>query len=184
MHGPGKNTGGSYYYAPTWPALPNVWVWDGVVNTLKPRKKEKWRAARDYALSAWMACGLILVVHEELDPHYMSGTTDQDFIDAIVPGFLTLARMPYGLGGPTSTVPAAGGWWPEKDPGSIAGFNVNLSFWALLRWNQRYLLTHEIGHALGLKHSTQRTSPVYYGGWTSIKPDTHDVDSLRAYYEL
>jgi hypothetical protein len=184
MHGPGFDPN-SYYYAPTWPTLPNVPVIDLVVATLKPRKRDAWRAARDYAMAAWSVSGLSLTLSQEWPmATYMNGITDEDFIDAIVPGYLTLARLPQKYGDRY----AAGGWWPESDPGSIVGSYVNLGFWALGAWNRKFLLTHEMGHALGLKHSpycAQRTGSVMCGtSWNTILPDAHDLASLRAYYGL
>jgi hypothetical protein len=182
MHGPGFSAT-SYYYAPTWPTLPVVPVLDCVVSTLKPRKQAKWRAARDYALQAWEAAGLELVELEDPRAHYMTGITDEDFQRAIVPGYLTLARLPVKM----ADRYAAGGWWPATDPGSIVGVYINLGYWALGAWNQKFVLTHEMGHALGLKHSPycSRTGSVMCGtSWNTILPDAHDLASLRAYYGL
>jgi Dual-action HEIGH metallo-peptidase len=183
VHGPGYDPAASYYYAPTWAHLPTIPVVDKVANTLKPRKKDKWRAARDYAMAAWSAAGLDWYLVESVIPQYMGGMTDQDFKDAIIPGTLTLARLPVKYGDRY----AAGGWWPESNPGSIVGQYIDLGYWALGLWNRKFITTHEMGHALGLKHSPycSRTGSVMCGtAWNTIIPDAHDIESLRTYYNL
>ena len=185
MHEPGwQNTTGGYVYAPTWPQHGLVEIYDGVYGTLSSGRQAKWWETVKYALQQWSACGLNFRFSAfDDDPIRMSPDTDQDFISATVHPYATFARMTHKYGG---VILGAGGWWPAPngtEQGSIAAFYIGATFWALGRWNQRFIVTHEIGHALGLKHNTSQYSVMYGKGWVRNEPDQHDIDALRWYYQ-
>jgi hypothetical protein len=173
----------------TWPDYPEIEVLDTVAPSLKPKRQAKWRALRTGAVYAWAEAGIVFNVTEDDPADYPvmnpGDTSDAELERVIVQPYLRLLRMDALYGGSVIGVAA---WMPDTDPGSFAGFYLGDAFWRNLSPAfKRLVVTHEIGHALGLTHrSDSKTSVMYfsalgYAGSSDV-PDPHDLDSLEAYY--
>jgi hypothetical protein len=180
MHGPASYAGGSYK-APTWPHLPEVDVLDTVAPALGLVRRAIWRRQRGVMLGKWAACGLQFPITEDDPDKYPKLVSEfvgdaEHLAETMVPGFLRLMRLP------TWAEDACGDW---RNGGGLAAFTMGKVFWGYTPWTRAYLLTHETGHALGLNHRPQgndNTSAMNGDRAVSIKPDAHDIESLRGYY--
>jgi len=199
MHGPASDLGGSFK-APTWPRLPRISVLDTVAPVLGPIRRTMWRLQRDAALDRWETSGLVFGVVEgdpdrypKFDPDYTDEITH--LTGLMVHPFLRLMAMPHFYGSVYSEeteswiggVQAAATWMPGGDPGSLMAVKLGKAFWLMNPYNRAYIMTHEIGHALGLNHRPQfedNKSVMSGSGRISINPDAHDIDSLKTYYSL
>jgi hypothetical protein len=106
---------------------------------------------------------------------------DDGLLVAMVQPCLRLMSMRDRYGG---TIPAVATWLPQTDPAAFAAFYMP-DFWAQGSFIRASLLTHEVGHCLGLNHRTE--SPALKTvmndtEYNSVDPDAHDLDSLRGYY--
>jgi hypothetical protein len=187
VHGPASTLGGSFK-APTWPQLPTVQVLDTVVHVLGRDRAALWRRYRDRALSLWEQSGLLFVVHEDDPRAYPKldlNDPDEDhrLTSAMVQPFLRLMSMPALYGG---SIEAVATWYAQTDPAALAAFKMGRVFWANNADSRHFKIAHEIGHCLGLNHQPQAPAvrSVMWAGHDGNAPDDHDLESLRAYYEL
>jgi hypothetical protein len=197
MHGPSSSL------TSPWAEYPIVPVVDSVMGALPRGCRRAWRRARDRALSLWSVAGPAFVVtrggpdapkYDATDPDYpqwnpdfdpddpstwhMVGDEDAFMRGLLVPGAMHLLTMPEGWIG--TTTPGVG--W-TFDTGSFAIWSRDYLINPTGQYGERpYIVCHEIGHALGLGHSTQKTSVMYTVGGVSSRPDAHDLKSLVDFY--
>jgi len=186
MHGPASYAGGSYK-APTWPNLPVIGVLDTIVLGLGPVRRAIWRKLRDATLARWASAGLKFEVSEEPARYFLPfDISIEDETERLsrpmVQPYLRLAKMSALYGG---TIEAVSTWLPGTDPASLVGIKMGLKFWTVDAFRRKYLLTHEIGHAIGLNHRPQfETNASVMNGRVGayLTPDAHDIESLESYY--
>jgi len=188
VHGPYPPPGTPIYKSPTWPHLPDhIDVLDTIAPVLGLARRRRWRKRRGMALDRWATAGLRFKVAEDDPENYP--TLDPFGGDEALPlamhqPHLRLMSIPDLYGG---SIPAVATWFPETNPGSLAAFYLP-DFWLHSDYVQAYRITHEIGHCLGLNHHTNAPSVMGVtpsGYWMgTVKPDAHDLGSLRSYYGL
>jgi len=186
MHGPRSTEGGSYK-APTWPDLPRIKVLDTIALGLGPLRRKLWRGLRDAALARWTQAGLTFKVLERLARDYppfdvLIEDETERLSRPMVQPFLRLAQMSALYGG---SIEAVATWLPGTDPASLVGIKMGLKFWTVDAFRRKFILTHEVGHALGLNHRPQNeiNRSVMNGKVGAyLTPDDHDLQSLRDYY--
>ena len=186
MHGPGSTSGGSYK-VPTWPDLPRIEVLDTIALGLGPLRRKLWRGLRDAALARWAQVGFKFVVKEDhaykYPPFDVSIEDETERLSRpMVQPFLRLVKMSALYGG---SIEAVATWLPGTDPASLVGIKMGLKFWTVDAFRRKFLLTHEVGHALGLNHRPQNeiNRSVMNGKVGAyLTPDDHDLQSLRDYY--
>jgi predicted Zn-dependent protease len=76
--------------------------------------------------------------------------------------------------------------WPDYE-GAVCLFQVNRTWWhSFSPFRRKAIVTHELGHALGLNHRSDAKASVMYSvggiGLYSATPDDHDIESLEGYY--
>jgi len=113
---------------------------------------------------------------------HMEGDEEKWHQSVLVPGVLRLMDLRNMY--PDANVGGMGYWYPETDPGSIAMVPMDY-FFASTVYERIRILTHEVGHALGLKHRTD-DPPVdtVMNDFENLSnvPDHHDIGALRNYY--
>ena len=176
MHGPGPITATNPLgWEPGW-AFP-LTVLDDVA-ALLPRKRW-WRWARDKALADWAQAGISFTVVEGPGAKYYptlfpwdGGNAYQYMKDQTIRLMLDNAPARAGFGFYSKFAAMLDGAVAVYSPATTSGD------W--LRRYQRNILKghigHEIGHCLGLYH---REGAIMGGG---LKPDDHDLSSLRTFY--
>jgi hypothetical protein len=157
-------------------------VLDTIAPTLGRLRRRLWRKHRDAALDQWSRAGLWFNVVED-DPEKYPKIDDMEAVNSaeylcglMVFGKLRLMKSPGQLGG---TVEAFADW---RCGGGLAAFKMGKAFWLAPSYRKRYVVTHEIGHALGLNHNMFFGGGVMSQPYSADRPDTHDIDSLREYY--
>lgn len=182
MHGPG------------WPAWEPKWefpipVLDTVARSLRPRRAEKWRKAREAGLAMWLPSGVTFNVVERSPDGYpkMDGTrlSEPGYIDTmLVPGYLRLMRA-----APEASRDGFAWWvWPQSggNPRAAASFfKISVRFWLRTAGSKAYVIGHEVGHCLGLNHRPSGSGPVSAGIMgTGTRPDAHDIESVKEWNNL
>jgi hypothetical protein len=176
MHGPG------------WPAWEPTWtfpiaVLDTVAMSLRPRRAEKWRKARTSGLAMWLPSGVSFKVIERTPhgyPQLEARMSEPGYIDTmLVADHLRIMRA-Y----PGATHDGFAWWvWPPKPNGAAAFIVVSQRFWLRTAAKRAQLIGHEVGHCLGLEHRPAGWGTISAGIMgTGVRPDEHDLDSLRDYY--
>ncbi len=173
MHGPSSSL------VHPFAEYPLIEVVDDVVITLTGTRRRQWKRRRNYALAQWSVAGMAFYVTRGTgEPAYdpsMAYVDDGEHM--LIPGKIHL--VPGEVGFENSNVPGVG--WLFST-GGFAYWNMKYLWSHTASW-QKYAVTHEIGHALGLGHSTQTTSVMRStsSGW-SITPDAHDLKSLVDFF--
>jgi hypothetical protein len=185
MHGPG------------WPAWEPKWefpivVLDTIAMSLRPRKAEKWRKARTSGLAKWLPSGVSFKVIERTPHGYpkmdYSRMSEPAYTDTLlVPPYLRLMRA-----APEATHDGFAWWlWPsqrlgeDKRDSAAAFFKVSTAFWLRTPAKRAQLICHEVGHCLGLDHRPAGWGTISAGIMgTGVRPDEHDIASLKEWYGL
>ena len=130
----------------------------------------QWHQVLGDAIAGWNAVGANVRFHlvygaesEDRCGHFDNGTVNVCVID-----------LPKGYAGLT-------GWQTEGD-GHLGAAYINFDNRGWPISDQRYLACHELGHALGLYHSSDANSCLTTSSWRPTRPDTHDTDTIRAMY--
>jgi len=172
MHGPSPSL---IHPFDEYPLIPVV---DSVVTSLSGERRRMWKRRRNYALNLWSVAGPAFVVTTGHGPYYDPSLWQVDDGEhMLISGAIHL--VPGEVGFEQSNVPAVGWLFPA---GGFAYFNM-IKFWQNDASWQKYVVTHETGHALGLGHRTD-TSSVMYGTVANVsaRPDAHDLKSLVDFY--
>jgi len=157
---------------------PVVTVVDSVVTTLEGTRRRQWKRRREYALAEWGKAGIAFWVERGFGPYYDPSMWDKDDGEhMLIPHTIHLVPGTSGFEG--SNIPGVGWLFPT---GGFAWWNMPYLWSQSTSW-QKYAVTHEIGHALGLGHSPEVASVMRSASanW-SIKPDAHDLKSLVDFY--
>lgn len=168
-----------------WATCPTAIVWDADVSALSPKAAKFALEDLEWALGTWAAAGGIAVQKGA------EGQLTYDNASATVKGvpggrkifvkFVKDAESDYlsgrvvGVATPTQVISSA----PEIIGGSAA-FRVDYIEYAS-KTESRALLLHELGHALGLGHSTDKKSVVYPIVSTKTKLSAGDIAGIRAF---
>jgi len=193
MHGPSPSL------THPWSEYPIIPVVDSVMGAIPRSARRRWRRNRDRALQLWSVAGPAFVVTRgvgtapkyDMDgpnyPHWTweagvptaHGDEDAFMHELLVPGAMHLLTMPEP-GWTGGTIPGMGWMF---DTGSFAIWSRDYIIEGTGSYGPlAYIVTHEIGHALGLGHSSEKTSVMYTVGQVSTRPDAHDLKSLVEYY--
>ena len=168
-----------------WATCPTAIVWDADVSALSPKAAKFALDDLEWALGTWASAGGIAVQKGA------EGQLTYDNASATVKGvpggrkifvkFVKDDESDYlsgrvvGVATPTQVISSA----PEIIGGSAA-FRVDYIEYAS-KTESRALLLHELGHALGLGHSTDKKSVVYPIVSTKTKLSPSDIAGIRAF---
>jgi hypothetical protein len=167
MHGPGPDTNTNPYgWEPTF--KPPFRVVDGVAKSLGLLRRAIWRRGRDRALGMWQ-----LPFNVEVGPAVYASPGDPG---ACIPGVIHLVRQ--------SGDDRSHGGWDNYCGGGVAYIGLWKNWYKPLWYSSGlvFAVCHEVGHCLGLAH--RYTPPDNHGVMAGdLKPDDHDITSLKEYYQ-
>jgi hypothetical protein len=186
MHGPGPSSRDPSYQTPTWPEYPWVRVLDTIAPTLRWVRRRRWRLMRREAYDRWAPVGILFTTIERHAADYPALNPfagDAGLAIPMVPPFLRLMGMPAPYGGTIIAVAETNQPRWSTEPGAFAAFHMP-SMKVLPNDYQTNIITHEIGHCLGLDHrwQTEDARSVMKSSAFS-HPDAHDIASLVDYYK-
>jgi hypothetical protein len=168
-----------------WANCPTAIIWDADVSALSPKAAKFALDDLDWAIRTWGAAGGIAVQKgAEGQLTYDNGSATVQGVPGGRKLFVKfvndkdsdyLSGRVVGVATPTSVISSA----PEIIGGSAA-FRTDYIEYAS-KTESRALLLHELGHALGLGHSTDKKSVVYPIVSTKIKLSAGDIAGIRAF---